>query len=166
MNLTTPGLNIDSILQFNRYAISLADTVKIGPNGATVMSEGMKSKDDVHFFTPAEEKKSTKTDRSKNGGKPSPRKATATTIVKSKLRGEGREIDHSAAINRKAHQKELAAKLHAVGVDKYAEDGGNGKAREKQWKRFESYARDTQLPDTVAAQRVSSFLSIIRKRND
>lgn len=118
------------------------------------MSEGMKSKDDVHFFTPAEEKKPAKSDRSKNGGKPSPRKATTTAIVKSKLRGEGREIDHSAAINRKAHQKELATKLQNDGVDKYGEEGGEGKAKEKQWKRFESYARDTQLPEAVAAQRV------------
>lgn len=119
------------------------------------MSEGMKSKDDVHFFTPAEEKQSTKSDRSRNGGKSSPRKpAAATAIVKSKLRGEGREIDHTAALNRKTHQKELAQKLQADGEEKYAADGGNGKVKEKPWKRYESYARDTQLPENVITQRV------------
>lgn len=32
------------------YAVSLVDTVKVGKNGASVLSEGMKGKDDVMFY--------------------------------------------------------------------------------------------------------------------
>ena len=32
------------------YALSLIDTVRVGANGGVVLSEGMKSKDDVMFF--------------------------------------------------------------------------------------------------------------------
>lgn len=103
--------------------------------------------------TQTQEKKS-KPDKSKNGGKPSPRKAVATTVVKGKLRGEGREIDHSSAIARKTHQKELAAKRQEEGLERFAEDGGNGKTKEKSWRRFESYTRDTQLPESTVAQKV------------
>ena len=88
-------------------------------------------------------------------GKPAPRKAAApTAIVKSKLRGEGREIDGEAINRRKNHQKELAEKRQESGMEKYAEDGGGAEAREKQWRRFESYSRENQLPEAVASQKV------------
>lgn len=32
------------------YAVSLVDTVKVGKNGGSVLSEGMKGKDDVMFY--------------------------------------------------------------------------------------------------------------------
>jgi nucleosome binding factor SPN SPT16 subunit len=32
------------------YAVSLVDTVKVGKNGSTILSEGMKTKDEVMFY--------------------------------------------------------------------------------------------------------------------
>lgn len=81
--------------------------------------------------------------------------------MKGKLRGEGREVDGDAVNRRKAHQLELASKRQANGLLRYSEDGGeeNTSIREKQWKRFESYSRENQLPENVSNQKVKkSFL--------
>lgn len=108
-----------------------------------------------------EEKKPSKSARSKDAK--SPRKAAPTTVVKSKLRGEGREVDSEAANRRKQHQKELALRRQEEGLSRYSEDGGAGKgAREKQWRRFEAYARESQIPESVASQKVS--LCVLSRR--
>jgi len=62
----------------------------------------------------------------------------------------------SAAVRRKQHQKELATRRQEEGLEKYSgEGGGTGGNREKQWRRFESYVKDSQLPDAVSSQKVS-----------
>lgn len=86
---------------------------------------------------------------------PSRRNAAPTAIVKSKLRNENREIDADAINRRKHHQRELAQRRQEEGLERYSGEGGQGGAnREKQWRRFESYVKDSQLPDAVAAQKV------------
>lgn len=151
------------------YAISLIDTVKVGKSNSTVLSQGMKAKDEIMFFnevrrrpvscplTPTlqpEDQKPSKASLDKDG-KGARKPPVQTAVVKSKLRNEGREVDGEAMNRRKAHQKEIAARRQEDGLEKYAEDGGGGKGgREKQWRRFESYKREAELPDLVANQKV------------
>jgi len=69
----------------------------------------------------------------------------------------------TAAVRRKQHQRELAARRQEEGLEKYSGEGGEtGANREKQWRRFESYVKDTQLPDAVAAQKVKFFIPRFR----
>ncbi|ORY88571.1 global transcriptional regulator, cell division control protein [Leucosporidium creatinivorum] len=135
------------------YAVSLVDTVKVGKNGASVLSEGMKGKDDVMFYMEEEEKKPKKTSRRDDAK--SARNAPPTAVVKSKLRNENREVDADTLNRRKQHQRELAQRRQEDGLEKYSEEGGGGKGRgEKQWRRFESYQRENQLPDGVSGQKI------------
>lgn len=165
-------------LRLASYALSLIDTVKVTENGGKVLSEGMKSKDSVMFFmevrsipaasararthTPLTsqeaEKKPSKSGKPKDAGKPAPRKAAGTAVVKSTLRSENREIDADALNRRKQHQKELAARRHESGLERFGEEGAGGKGnREKQWRRFESYVRHDQLPEQVSNQKARSL---------
>ncbi|KAK4049693.1 FACT complex subunit spt16 [Microbotryomycetes sp. JL201] len=139
------------------YAISLIDTVKTGPTGGQILSEGMKHKDDVMFFMEddEEDKKPSKNRRSDAGAANGRSKNQApTAVVKSKLRNENREVDADSLNRRKQHQRELAARRQEDGLERYAEGAGAGGQREKQWRRFESYARDNQLPEAVASQKI------------
>ncbi|BGP43975.1 FACT complex subunit spt16 [Rhodotorula kratochvilovae] len=135
------------------YAVSLVDTVQVGKNGAKVLSEGMKGKDEVMFYMEDEEKKPSKA--AAKEGAPSRRAAAPTAIVKSKLRNENREVDADALNRRKHHQRELALRRQEDGMERYSGEGGSGGAnREKQWRRFESYVKDSQLPEAVSSQKI------------
>lgn len=108
----------------------------------------------LHPLQDEEEKKPSK---SKDDRSARNKNAQPTAVVKSKLRNENREFDADAANRRKQHQKELAARRQEAGLEKYSEEGaGANGAREKQWRRFESYAREAQLPESVANQKVST----------
>lgn len=136
------------------YAISLIDTVQVGERAGIILSEGMKSKDSVMFYMDDEPKPS-KTANKKDA--PAPRRAAAggTAIVKSTLRSENREIDADTLNRRKQHQKDLAERRQQAGLEKFSEEGGKGGGKgEKQWRRFESYVRENQLPEAVASQKI------------
>ncbi|GAA5853260.1 hypothetical protein JCM9279_006278 [Rhodotorula babjevae] len=134
------------------YAVSLVDTVQVGKNGAKCLSEGMKGKDDVMFYMEDDEKKPSKAAAKEA---PSRRNTAPTAIVKSKLRNENREIDADAINRRKHHQRELAMRRQEEGMERYSGEGGQGGAnREKQWRRFESYVKDSQLPEAVTSQKI------------
>ncbi|GAA5828631.1 hypothetical protein JCM11251_000879 [Rhodosporidiobolus azoricus] len=136
-----------------QYAVSLVDTAQVGKNGAILLSEGMKAKDDIMFYLEEEEKKPAKSNKANDG--PSRRGAAPTAVVKSKLRNENRDIDADALNRRKQHQRDLAARRQEEGLEKYSGDGGGGgNNREKQWRRFESYVKDSQLPDAVGHQKI------------
>ncbi len=155
-----------------RYALSLIDTVQVGKDGAKVLADGLKGKDDVMFYmevslvvssravvqcshrlNPQEDEK--KPSKAAQADGPSRRNAAPTAVVKSKLRNENREIDADAMNRRKQHQRELAQRRQEDGMAKYSGEGGKGdNNREKQWRRFESYVKDSQLPDSVANQKV------------
>ncbi|GAA5890025.1 hypothetical protein JCM5296_004746 [Sporobolomyces johnsonii] len=150
----TLGFNGIPDAKGSTYAVSLVDTVQVGKNGSTILSEGMKAKDDVMFYMEEEEKKPSKSAQvSKDGG--SRRNAAPTAVVKSKLRNENREVDAGALNRRKQHQRDLAARRQEEGLEKYSGDGGGaGGNREKQWRRFESYVKESQLPEAVASQKI------------
>ncbi|BGP58600.1 hypothetical protein JCM8202_002361 [Rhodotorula sphaerocarpa] len=136
----------------SQYALSLIDTVQVGKDGAKVLADGLKGKDDVMFYMEEDEKKPSKAAQADG---PSRRNAAPTAVVKSKLRNENREIDADAMNRRKQHQRELAQRRQEDGMAKYSGEGGKGdNNREKQWRRFESYVKDSQLPDSVANQKI------------
>ena len=100
--------------------------------------------------------------------------------MKSKLRGERKEVDDGAEQRRKEHQKELQAAMQARGVERFSEGGALGRRSahslllrldlnfrliflevkgsflkvlgkgKRQVKKFESYKRENQLPLSVA----------------
>ncbi|KAK4056165.1 FACT complex subunit spt16 [Microbotryomycetes sp. JL221] len=150
--------------QGQTYAINLIDTVKTSSQGGKILSEGMKDKDEVMFFMEDDEEE-TKPKKSKSSGRdenkaPSGvggrgnKNSAPTAVVKSKLRNETRELDADSLNRRKQHQRELAARRQEQGLERFAEGGGVGGQREKQWRRFESYARDNQLPESVGSQKI------------
>lgn len=68
---------------------------------------------------------------------------------------------------RKQHQRELAQRRQEDGMAKYSGEGGKGdNNREKQWRRFESYVKDSQLPDSVANQKVGLSSSASQDESD
>jgi hypothetical protein len=84
-------------------------------------------------------------------------RSAATAVVKSRLRNEGKQTDGASETRRQAHQNDLAERKQADGLAKYAEGAVDIKAaKEKAWKRFESYQREAQIPDTAADQQVLS----------
>ncbi|GAA5863770.1 hypothetical protein JCM8547_006060 [Rhodosporidiobolus lusitaniae] len=150
----TLGFNNIPDKQNSQYAVSIVDTVQVGKDGSTVLSEGMKAKDDIMFYLEEEEKKPSKSAKGRDAA-PSRRQAAPTAVVKSKLRNENREIDADALNRRKQHQRDLAARRQEEGLEKYSEEGaGAGNNREKQWRRFESYVKDSQLPEAVGSQKI------------
>jgi len=149
------------------YSLQLIDTVRVGKEGSTILFDGLKELSHIAFFFNDKPSKS-KNGKAPNAGKSaaasphksnnSPRKAGAavvTTSRKGRLRNDGKEVDNEATAKRKIHQKELAERRQEEGLSKYAEDDGTGKGSEvKQWKRFESFPRERDLPSAVASLRI------------
>ncbi|KAH9440953.1 hypothetical protein MJO29_015316 [Puccinia striiformis f. sp. tritici] len=149
------------------YSLQLIDTVRVGKEGSTLLCDGLKELSHIAFFFNDKPSKS-KNSKTQNAGKStaasptkknnSPRKggpAVVTTSRKGRLRNDGKENDSEATAKRKIHQKELAERRQEEGLSKYAEDDGTGKGTEvKQWKRFESFPRERDLPGAVASLRI------------
>ena len=134
------------------YSLLLADTVRIKQSDSAVVftAHAPSDLDSTSFFIneeedePKETPKKSKKD-SKIGG------IATSNITKSKLRAERTtQVDEGAEARRRGHQKELAQKKHAEGLERYSEATGdqNG-VTEKKFKKFESYKRDSQLPPKV-----------------
>ncbi|KAL7416408.1 FACT complex subunit-domain-containing protein [Mrakia frigida] len=158
INFSTAFQNlVDPKNKEKTYSLLLIDTVKIGKEKAIVLSDGAKGLDDVVFLLngdePEEKKPKVKAD-------PSPKKVSGhvvgSKVLRGKTRGEGRtDIDESAQVKMKEHQKELHHSRQERGLEKYNEDGENeGKNDEKKIKKFESYKREDQLPKEVARRRI------------
>ncbi|KAH8926655.1 SPT16-domain-containing protein [Atractiella rhizophila] len=137
------------------YAMSLTDTVLVQKDSGKSLSPGMKEKADVVFYLNADDPKSKQKKpaavaRTRGGGDKS------SAVMATKLRAEAREVDHEMSNKRKMHQKELAQKIQEEGVERYGSGQGTGakEKKEKKWKRFESYARESLIPDSVKDLRV------------
>lgn len=130
------------------YSLLLTDTIRITGADAIVLT-GASPKDhkEVAFFfkddepePKAKEKKPTTKAPAKN-----------VAILKSKLRGDNKQLDDNAEQRRREHQKELAAQKQEEGLARFSEGGDAGGGKEKkQLRRFESYKRENQLPTSVS----------------
>lgn len=142
------------------YSLCVVDTVRVGPHGATPLStEASKKKDDVMFYF--QQRDEGKSKAKTNGSAPSAKAGASvtrnakSTVMKSRLRNEGKDTDDAAAGQRKSHQDALAERKQKEGLERFGEGAGAiDAAKEKAWKKFESYREDKQLPDSAADQRV------------
>jgi nucleosome binding factor SPN SPT16 subunit len=132
------------------YSLLLTDTVRITQGDPLVFTGGCpKDLKEAAFYFKDEEPE-VKPKPEKKAARATAPKSTAV-IMKSKLRGERKEVDDGAEQRRKEHQKELQVTMQARGLERFSEGGavGDGKGK-RQIKRFESYKRENQLPLAVS----------------
>lgn len=127
------------------YSLLLSDTIRVTAGDPIVFTGGCPKdlKETAFYFK--EDEPEEKVKAKKPAPKPAPAKNTA--VLKSKLRGERKEIDEGAEQKRREHQKKLAQAKQEEGLARYSQGGavGDGKGK-KLIKRFESYKRENQLP--------------------
>ena len=143
----------------------LVDTVRVGPDKATFLTDGVKSsKETLFFLNTAEEEnekpsKTTKAPPTKPvvNGSPVKNKTVAGKVLRNKTRSAAQEeVLQTTAARIKEHQAELHGGLQATGLAKYSEEGGGfGEKEGKGWKRFQSYKGEGALPKEVETLRVS-----------
>ncbi|EAS37200.2 FACT complex subunit spt16 [Coccidioides immitis RS] len=133
------------------YSMVITDTVRVGESGPHIFTKDAGiDLDSVSFYFGDEEEEEERPKKSKN----EPYKSSAIAsknITKTKLRAERpTQVSEGAEARRREHQKELAAKKTKEGLERFAGTTGdqNG-VTQKNFKRFESYKRDSQLPTRV-----------------
>ncbi|KAF1829833.1 SPT16-domain-containing protein [Decorospora gaudefroyi] len=129
------------------YSLVLVDTVRVGQGDCAVFTKDTTSDlDAVSFFFDEEEEEA----------KPKVKKErpaiAQTNITKTRTRHERTtNQDAEKEEQRRQHQKELHNKKQEQGLEQYSEGAKslNG-TEEKKFKKFESYKRDNQFPNSVA----------------
>jgi nucleosome binding factor SPN SPT16 subunit len=130
------------------YSLVLVDTVRVGQGDCAVFTKDTTSDlDAVSFFFDEEEEEA----------KPKVKKERApaiaqTNITKTRTRHERTtNQDAEKEEQRRQHQKELHSKKQEQGLEQYSEGAKslNG-TEERKFKKFESYKRDNQFPNSVA----------------
>jgi nucleosome binding factor SPN SPT16 subunit len=131
------------------YSLVLTDTVRVpNRNGSVAVftKDAASEMDLVGFYFKDEEEPTPRKDKSKKAVASS---IATSNIKSSRLRGADRKdaSKEEEEARRRENQKQLALKKQKEGMEKYAEATGdlNGTAQ-KQFKKFESYKRDNQLP--------------------
>ncbi|KAF3941694.1 hypothetical protein ABW19_dt0200520 [Dactylella cylindrospora] len=135
------------------YSIALTDTVQVGGRDteAFVLTRGAPiAKDEVAFYFKDDNPPEQKAKQAKPQPKPSG-STKNTAIMKTKLRGKREEVDEGKEQRRKENQKQLAVKKQQEGLERFPAGGATSNGIEKkQVKKFESYKRDNQFPNSVA----------------
>ncbi|KAK8865948.1 FACT complex subunit SPT16 [Kwoniella newhampshirensis] len=150
--------------QGKTYSILLSDTVKVGQNGAAVLTEGCTKLSEIVMELEEEDKpepvappKKASSSSKPNGKSPvKTRGAVGGRVLPSKTRGGNRDqVEQTTSEKIKANQVRLHAQRNADGLKKW-EKGGAGKdgSQDKVVKRYESYRREEQLPKGVEDRRV------------
>jgi nucleosome binding factor SPN SPT16 subunit len=129
------------------YSLVLVDTVRVGQGDCAVFTKDTTSAlDAVSFFF----------DESEEEAKPKVKKErpaiAQTNITKTRTRHERTtNQDAEKEEQRRQHQRELHNKKQEQGLEQYSEGAKslNG-TEEKKFKKFESYKRDNQFPNSVA----------------
>jgi nucleosome binding factor SPN SPT16 subunit len=145
--------------------LHLVDTVRVGPDKATFLTDGVKSsKETLFFLNTAEEEgekpsKTTKAPPTKPvvNGSPVKTKTVGGKVLRNKTRSAAQEeVLQTTTARIKEHQADLHGGLQAAGLAKYSEEGGElGEKEGKGWKRFQSYKGEGALPKEVETLRVS-----------
>jgi nucleosome binding factor SPN SPT16 subunit len=129
------------------YSLVLVDTVRVGQGECAVFTKDTTSNlDAVSFFFDEEEEEA----------KPKVKKErpaiAQTNITKTRTRHERTtNQDAEKEEQRRQHQKDLHSKKQEQGLEQYSEGAKslNG-TEEKKFKKFESYKRENQFPNSVA----------------
>lgn len=133
------------------YSLIISDTIRVTASDPVVFTGDAPSDVDANcfYFKDDEEEKAPTKGREKKDSKVG---AVATkNVLQKKLRNERTtQVVNGADARRREHQKELAKKKQAAGLERYAEvSGSSNGVVTKKFKRFESYKRDNQLPSRV-----------------
>ncbi|KAK7440234.1 FACT complex subunit spt16 [Stygiomarasmius scandens] len=147
----------------SKYALHLVDTIKVGPEKSSTLTEALKSaKDYLFFLTPeSEDEKPQKSERKppvqpKTNGTPA-KKTAGNKVLRNNRRAAQDEVHQTAAARLAEHQRELHDKLQSDGLAKYSEEGsGTGGKEGKGWKKFQSYKGEGALP--TEAERLRIFV--------
>ncbi|EIN07653.1 FACT complex subunit SPT16 [Punctularia strigosozonata HHB-11173 SS5] len=145
-----------------KYALQLADTVRVDDSRATLFTAGVSGTRDTMFYINQEEEKKpqkpAKAAPSKAlvNGSPMKNKTAGGKVLRNKTRSAAQEeVLQSTAAKIHEHQRELHAALQSEGLAKYSEEGdGAGKNEAKSWKRFQSYKGEAGLPREVENLRI------------
>ena len=134
------------------YSLLLSDTIRVRdtPNAVVFTQAAPSNLDSTSFFFKDEEEEK-QSPKAKTKKDPKVGAVAQSNITKTKLRADrNKQIDEGAEAKRREHQKQLAAKKQAEGLERYSEATGdqNG-VTQKKFKRFESYKRDNQFPSRV-----------------
>jgi nucleosome binding factor SPN SPT16 subunit len=145
---------------FDRYALQINDSVKIGQDKGICITEGVKSAKDTLFYLTrddSEEEQVRQKPPTKTNGNASPvkNKTAGGKVLRNKTRGATQDEAQSTSAKIAEHQRELHDQLQDQGLARYSEegDGANGKEG-KSWKRFQSYKGEAGLPKEVEILRV------------
>ncbi|CAR24686.1 FACT complex subunit [Lachancea thermotolerans] len=143
------------------YAVQIADTVLISSDGkAAALTDYTKLKSQISFYFNNEEEEVTTKVKKENaaGSPPIPMKSDGNSkILRSKLRGESRvQEDSQKEQIRKENQRKLHEKLQKNGLIRFSAADANGAddQPQHQFKKYESYIRETQIPNNVRDLRV------------
>lgn len=144
------------------YALQIADTVFLeSPDGTPeIFTAYTKAKSQVSFFFNAEEEvqaPKVKKEKDSTASSLQMKSEGNSKILRSKLRGESRvNEDNQKEQIRKDNQKKLHEKLQKNGLLRYsAADASDSNAQpHHQFKKYESYVRETQIPNNVRDLRV------------
>ena len=129
------------------YALLLSDTVMVGQDGGRLLTDAPKDLASTAFYFKDEEEK-------KPEKMPTPR-AGKTAIMKTKLRGEGRDEANTDQARFKSHQTQLLSIRQSDGLKRYSGQEGEESLEPQQvFKRFESYKKDGLLPKEVKSNRI------------
>ncbi len=146
---------------FDRYALQINDSVKVGQDKGICITEGVKSAKDTLFYLTRddseEEKVRQKPPTKVNAnGSPMKNKTAGGKVLRNKTRSAAQEeAMQSTGAKIAEHQQELHSQLQEQGLARYSEegDGANGKEG-KSWKKFQSYKGEVGLPKEVETLRV------------
>jgi len=145
--------------------LHLVDTVRVGPDKATFLTDGVKSSKDTLFFLNTAEEEDEKPSKTAKvpptrpvvNGSPVKSKTVGGKVLRNKTRSAAQEeVLQTTAARIREHQADLHSSLQAAGLAKYSEEGGGSSEKEgKGWKRFQSYKGEGALPKEVETLRVS-----------
>lgn len=146
------------------YALLLSDTVRITGSEPIILTEYLKLKKDVTFYFDDDEPKvKSESDDSvkvKKEVSPShkpkaevvvkPENYGNTRVLKAKRRAEQNNAEEGQAQIQKEIQAELHAKRQKEGLERFnPEDATDGGEQRAFFKRYESYVRESQIPNNV-----------------
>lgn len=146
------------------YALLLSDTIRITGSEPIILTEYLKLKKDITFYFDDDETKVKTEDgdsvKVKKEISPSHKpKAEAvvkpenygnTRVLKAKRRAEQNNAEEGQAQIQKEIQSELHAKRQKEGLERFnPEDAKDGAEQRAVFKRYESYVRESQIPNNV-----------------
>ncbi|KAF7322686.1 FACT complex subunit SPT16 [Mycena chlorophos] len=142
-----------------KYALQLADTIKVESQQSILLTDGARAtKDTMLFLTPEDEEEEEKPKKKKapTASHKSPVKKTAGgKVLRNQPRRTQDEVHQGAAAKLAEHQRELHHELQARGLAKFSEEGGALEGKEgKTWKKFQSYKGEGGLPQEVERLRI------------